>query len=175
MNTKVTELKEGMVFKNNCSIKGTKQNDFHVKLIVPHIISTDVFVDSASLVYLYSGETSIIKHSFFNLVSICTIHLNSDFYKYFKCIGIEGVNDWERNMDIAYASYKQGVWITKEQISNYKKNHLIISTESNRKYIAIPFFDIYNKQLDHIPIIHLSEGIYSPQGLFKEANAEVQL
>ncbi|MBP0956914.1 MAG: hypothetical protein J5997_06045 [Oscillospiraceae bacterium] len=166
MAAKRLNISEGMMLglKN----ESLTSNYVHCKVIVPKIISDDEFINGCSLLFLYEGTPQgKRRHNFSSLISVKLVHFQDGIPKELKYIGDEKVFDWERNLDIGIKSCQNGSWITASEISDLEHNHLILSSDSSQ-YIAIPFYDVNNVQLDHIPIIQLQDGCTTFTGLLKE-------
>lgn len=162
---KINTISDGMLFEIN-----SNNIIVHCKVIVAQIISYDVFINGCNLVYLYDvyasslGERKI--HNFNNLIGIKIINLEKCDLKAINFLGSEPINKWEANMDIGIRSINYGKWIKKNDISNLEHNHEIVNLGD--KILAIPFFDVKNKQLDHIPLFQIEEGVTTIGGLLRE-------
>ena len=141
----------------------------HCKIITPQVISDDQFVDGCSLVYLYSGNIcgnmTVVQHTPNSLFSMKMIYLKERIPRKLTYIGTEPVFKWELNMDIGIRSVSRGEWITSDQIQEYQNDHLIARLDKG--YLAIPFYDVNNVRLDHIPHIQLDEVCTTVRGLLK--------
>lgn len=141
----------------------------HCKIIIPEIKSEDVFVNGCSLVYIYpekrTDNMSVIFHTLAALASMKIIYLKEKIPRVLKYIGTEPVFEQELNLDVGIKSGSRGEWIEPPQIQAYEKDHLIVKTEKG--YIAVPFYDVNNERLDHIPEIQLEEGYTTVSGLIK--------
>lgn len=158
-------INDGMVFEV-CS----ENMIVHCKVIVSHIISYDAFVNGCSLVYLYNVSSGSLNtnslYAFNNLVGINIVDLtqcNSDTIKF---VGRAPIKKWEVIMDIGIKSINQGKWIDPYDISELKHDHEIVNLGD--KILAIPFYDMKNEQLNHIPLFQLEEGVTTVSGLLKE-------
>lgn len=141
----------------------------HCKIITPQVISDDPFVDGCSLVYLYSGNIcdnmTVVQHTPNSLFSMKMIYLKEGIPRDLAYIGTEPVFEWELNIDIGIKSVLRGEWIASDQIQEYQNDHIIAQLEKG--YIAIPFYDVNNVRLNHIPHIQLEEVCTTINGLLK--------
>lgn len=142
----------------------------HCKVIVSQIISYDVFINGCSLIFLYDVSSNPLSikapHRFNNLIGIKIVDLVQCDSESIKYIGSESVNKWEADMDIGIRSINQGKWISSHEIGCLEHDHEIL--DLGDKILAIPFYDMENKQSDHIPLFQIEEGVTTIRGLLRE-------
>lgn len=163
--SKLMDINDGMVFEvrfNTIIV--------HCKIIVSHIISYDVFINGCNLIYLYDVSSGLLNlndlHTFNNLIGIKIVDLAQCNLEAIKFVGRDPINTWEVNMDIGIKSINQGKWIDTHDISGLKHNHEIVKLGD--KILAIPFYDMKNEQLNHIPLFQIEEGVTTVSGLLRE-------
>lgn len=136
--------------------------DFHIKVITGAIRSDTLFVDGASLLYIYvpHRDGRFVMHIRPFFYSAAVFHFDGMLPCEFEFIGSEPVFDWERRVDIGFSRWAETVGITEYERELYSPDHDIITSDEG-KLLAVPFFDAYNAPLDHVPRMKINGESYA--------------
>lgn len=143
---------------------------FHIKVIADYIKSTSLFVDGASLIYIYvpHKEGRFVVHSVSSFYGLAALHFDGLLPCEFEFLGTEPVFSWEKAIDFGFSRIGEAVQITEYERELYAQDHDIVRTPD--KLFAVPFFDTDNKQLDHVPHFKMNgEGYATVHGVLYTA------
>lgn len=145
--------------------------DFHIKVIKAYIKSDVLFVDGASLIYIYVPHKNggFIVHDRLSFYGVAAYHFDQMLPCEFEFIGCEPVFRWERSIDLGFTRWGETVEITEYERELYSADHDIITSDEG-KLVAVPFFDAFNERIDHVPRMKLNgEGYATLRGVLSSA------
>ena len=137
---------------------------FHIKVITAYIRSTSLFVDGATLIYIYVPhvEGGFVMHNKSSFYGLAALHFDGLLPCEFEFVGSEPVFGWERNLDFGFSRIGEAVEISEYERELYSKDHDIVQTPY--KLFAVPFFDADNNQLEHVPYLKMNGEGYATVG-----------
>ena len=143
---------------------------FHIKVITEYIKSSSLFVDGASLIYIYvpHKKGAFVTHTKPSFYGLAALHFDGVLPCEFEFVGNEPVFQWERDIDLGFSRIGDAVEITEYEREIYSVDHDIVRTPD--KLFAVPFFDADNQQLDHGPHVKMNgEGYATVYGVLYTA------
>lgn len=126
--------------------------DFHFKVIKGSISSSTLYIDGATLLYVYVPHKSggLVMHTRSSFYSMIVFHFDGMLPCEFEYIGSEPVFEWERSVDLGFSRWAETVEITEYERELYSTDYDIITSDSG-SLLAVPFFDTENERIDHVP------------------------
>jgi len=145
--------------------------DFHIKIIKGYIRSSTLYIDGASLIYIYvpHRDGGSIMHNRFSFYGVGVFHFDGVLPCEFEFIGSEPVFGWERTIDLGFTRWSETVEITEYERELYSADCDIITSDSGR-LLAVPFFDTNDQRIDHVPKLKMNgEGYATLRGVLDTA------
>ncbi|MBP7187772.1 MAG: hypothetical protein KBA55_13655 [Ruminococcus sp.] len=141
--------------------------DFHFKVIRDYIRSSTLYIDGATLMYVYVPykKGGSVMHTRSAFYSVVVFHFDGMLPCQFEYIGSEPVFNWERSVDVGFSRWAETVEITEYERELYSTDHDIITSDSGG-LLAVPFFDTDDDRIDHVPKLKMNgEGYATLRGL----------
>ena len=143
---------------------------FHIKVITEYIKSTSLFVDGATLIYIYVPNIrgAFVMHTKTSFYGLAALHFDGVLPCEFEFVGNEPVFEWEKAIDLGFSRIGEAVERTEYERELYSNDHDIVRAPD--KLYAVPFFDAENRQLDHVPHLKMNgEGYATVYGVLYTA------